>query len=114
MVDDSPVARRAVTRRLLSAGLRVVEGESAALAPGVDVSSFACALLDLDLGDGDGTQMANALRRAVPSLPLAFFSAGAPPEAIARARSWGPLFKKPDDLDRAIEWALAAARKLGP
>ena len=87
----------------------VVEGASAALAPAVDVGGLSCALLDLDLGDGDGTELARALRRAAPGLPIAFFSAGAAADLVARAVTVGPVCTKPDELDRAVAWIQANA-----
>jgi DNA-binding response OmpR family regulator len=109
VADDSPLAREAVARRLRKAGLRVVEGESAVLDPALDVASFACALVDLDLGDGDGPQLAEALRRIAPALPIAFFSAGAPAELMDRATTWGKVFAKPAELDDAVAWVRSQA-----
>ncbi len=110
MADDSPVARTALARRIAKEGFRVVEGDSAALSASVDPTSLAFAIIDLDLGDGDGTQLATSLRRASPGLPLAFFTAGALPAIVARARVMGRVFSKPGDLDLALEWIVLHAR----
>jgi DNA-binding response OmpR family regulator len=85
-------------------------GGSAADSRSVTVRGFACALLDLDLGDGDGVDVAELLRVHQPTLPVAFFSGGAPADIVARARALGPIFAKPDDLEDAMAWVLGWAK----
>ncbi len=109
VADDSAAARHVIVGKMSAAGLQVVEGESAFLDAQLDVGALACALVDLDLGDGDGTQLASALRRKSPALPIAFFTAGAAPDLLARAAVFGPVFSKPVDLDRAVDWVRANA-----
>jgi CheY-like chemotaxis protein len=104
LADDSPVARLAVARRMRAAGLDVVEHDSVASASVVDPSVLACALLDLELGDGYGTDVAESLRAQVRDLPVAFFTSATDGEARARAEGMGPVFAKPDELDAAVAW----------
>jgi hypothetical protein len=75
----------------------------------VSVRGFACALLDLDLGDGNGVDVAEFLQIHQPNLPIAFFSGGASPAVMTRARALGPVFRKPDELDEAVAWVLVQA-----
>lgn len=110
VADDSAVARLALVRRVRAAGCEVVEGDSLRGALLVDATTLACALLDLDLGDGWGTDVAERLRAASAGLPVAFFTGGAPADALDRARALGPVFAKPEELDGAVAWVLAAAR----
>jgi CheY-like chemotaxis protein len=110
IADDSSVARDVVSKRLLASGLEALSCGSSADARASDLSDLACALLDIDLGDGDGTAVAAMLREARPELPIAFFSGSAAPEAAARARALGPVFAKPDELDSAIAWVRSHAR----
>ena len=114
VADDSAVARFSVCGRLRAAGLDVLEHDSAKAARGADPAVLMCALLDLDLGDGTGVEVAEALhaasRERSPRLPIAFFSGGAPDEIMARARAIGPLFSKPGQLEQAIAWVLACLR----
>jgi CheY-like chemotaxis protein len=110
VADDSAVVRLAVSRRLRAEGLEVVEHDSAVSASGVDPNDLACALLDLDLGDGSGTDVAARLRGDRASLPIAFFSSETARDVIERAAAFGPVFAKPADLDRAVDWARANAR----
>ncbi len=104
IADDSAVARISVARRVRAAGIDVLERDSAASASTVDPSTIACALLDLDLGDGEGTDVAVSLRRAKESLPIAFFTSTREGDAVERAAAMGPVFAKPEDLDAAIAW----------
>lgn len=104
IVDDSDVARVAVARRVRAEGIDVVEGESIDGTSGVDAESLSCALLDLELGDGEGTQVAERLRARQGTLPIAFFSSTRTPEILARASVFGPVFSKPAELDDAVDW----------
>jgi CheY-like chemotaxis protein len=109
VVDDSPVARLAVARRLRAEGFEVLEQASAETPDGATIARLACALLDLDLGDSDGAQLAGSLRRSHAELPVAFFSASVSGEVLARARALGPVFTKPGELDAAIAWVSQSA-----
>jgi two-component system response regulator RegA len=111
IADDSAVVRSALSVRLAAAGLQVHAGGSVDDSRSVVIRSFACALLDLDLGDGDGVDVAELLRVHQPDLPVAFFSGGAAPAVMSRARALGPIFAKPDDLDAAVAWAVASAKR---
>ena len=106
IADDSAVARVSVARRVRAAGIEVEERDSAAGASSVDTADLACALLDLELGDGFGTDVAERLRQGQGALPIAFFTGTLAPEVLALARTFGPVFAKPDQLDQAIEWVL--------
>jgi len=109
LVDDSPLARRVIARRLLAEGFQVREEPTAAAARAVDAMSLACAVVDLELPDGDGTDLAAALLTRRPSLPLAFFTAGASAALVERARAHGPVFTKPQ-LEPLVAWIKRAAQ----
>jgi DNA-binding response OmpR family regulator len=100
VVDDSAVVRKVVASRLTQLGLAVIEDESAKAYAEVDL-----AVLDLELPDGDGVEIALRLRAKKPDLPIAFFSSGS--ELIDKARALGPVFHKPDELDALIAWVSA-------
>ena len=106
VADDSSVARHTVVRRLSAHDLNVHEEASARGASSLDASAFACAVLDIDFGDGDGASVAEALRASAPALPVAFFSSDADGTLVDRARALGPILKKPDDLDALVQWIL--------
>ena len=105
VVDDSPVALLLVTRRLRAEGVVLKQATSVAEARAVDATELAGALLDLELGDGTGVDVAQALRAAVPGLPIAFFSAGATDETRTQAEAIGTVFEKPDELESAVLWS---------
>lgn len=111
IADDSAVARVTLAKRVRAEGLEVVERECVAEAKGVDASRLSCALLDLDLGDGEGTEIAAALRATEEELPIAFFSSTSTPDVIDRASAFGPVFAKPGELDLALDWVRRNGRK---
>lgn len=109
VADDSPVARHAVASRL-GAQVTVVTAASYAEAAHIDATSLDAAVLDLDLGDGDGVTLARDLLAAKASLPIAFFTGEVEGPLVSAARSLGPVFAKTKPAD-AIAWALAACQK---
>lgn len=110
IADDSAVARLTLARRVRAAGFEVVEHDSVASASTVDATTIACALLDFDLGDGLGVDVAARLRQAAGSLPIAFFTSTAESDVVARASAFGPVFAKPDELDAAVDWIARQGR----
>jgi CheY-like chemotaxis protein len=110
IADDSAVVRITVARRVRAAGLEVVEHDSCASARAVDASTLACALLDFDLGDGFGDELAAHLRSAESNLPIAFFTSTSQSEVAEKTAAFGPVFTKPDQLDAAIEWVERHSR----
>jgi CheY-like chemotaxis protein len=107
VVDDSPVVRHAVARRLAAEGFDVRQESTVASARDADPGTLVCAILDLELGDGDGSDLAAALLGKRASLPIAFFTADASPSLLERARSQGPVFHKPD-VEAVVAWAKRA------
>ena len=101
VVDDSPVALRALGRRLVQAGFQVREEATASAARATDLEALACAVFDLEL--------AEALRVKRPSLPVAFFTSGASAPVVERARLLGPILAKPD-VDAVVAWASRVAQ----
>jgi CheY-like chemotaxis protein len=104
LVDDSPVVRRVLARRLQAEGLEVREEPSAAAVRALDASDLACAVIDIELPDGSGIDLAAELLARHPKLPIAFFTASTDTAAVENARSYGPVFVKPD-LDALTSWA---------
>ncbi len=107
LVDDSAVARHAVARRLAAEGLTVLEAGTAAEARAISLDGLACAILDVELPDGDGPALAAELRSARPGLPIAFFTAGASPDLVTLSQAYGPVYMKPS-VDPLIAWARGA------
>ncbi len=114
LADDSAVARLTVARRLRADGYEVLEQASAA-PPGAEaLARVSCALLDLDIGDGDGSELGRALLAQRADLPIAFFSGTASSVLLERARALGPVFAKPRELDAAVAWIRTSVRTSGP
>ena len=108
--------RRLPRRQKVSAPSRFrgppgVEGESAVLAPGLDVSSRKPARSStLTSATATARTWPATSARGSADLPVAFFSAASPPDVVARARTVGPVFAKPAELDGAVAWARKHAR----
>jgi CheY-like chemotaxis protein len=109
IADDSAVARLTLVRRVRARGLSVVEHDSVASTAAVDPQSLACALLDFDLGDGFGIDVAARLRAARHDLPIAFFTSMDLPDVVSKTEAFGPVFSKPEQIDEAVDWAAAQA-----
>jgi CheY-like chemotaxis protein len=104
LIDDSAAARRVIAKRFQAAGFDVTEVGSAAEARTLDLALFACAVVDVELADGDGPSLAVELHAKRPELPVAFFTASSSPDVHVRAKGQGPVFTKPN-LDPLLAWA---------
>jgi DNA-binding response OmpR family regulator len=113
LVDDSAVARRVLARRLETEGFLVSEASSIAAARRVDPATLGCAIIDLELPDGDGTDLARALLEKRSSLPVAFFTMGTAPSLLEGARARGLVFLKPD-LNPLLAWVRRTTRPSQP
>jgi DNA-binding response OmpR family regulator len=113
LVDDSAVARRVLARRLEADGFQVSEASSMTAARKVDVASLGCAIIDLELPDGDGTDLARVLLEKRPNLPVAFFTMGTAPSLVEGARARGPVFLKPD-MSPVVAWVKRTTRPSQP
>jgi DNA-binding NtrC family response regulator len=113
VVDDSALIRRTLVTRFASDGYEVREASSVQSARIVDCDGLVCAILDLQLGDGDGTDLALALLTRRPSLPIAFFTGGGVPSLVESARCRGPVFLKPD-INALLAWVRRIVRPSQP
>jgi CheY-like chemotaxis protein len=107
VADDSPLVRAAIVRRIRDTGREPIEADSVAATANVDATALSCALLDLDLGDGWGTDVAERLRSSAAALPIAFFTSEQGGERVERAKAFGPVFAKPEEIDGAVEWVVS-------
>lgn len=104
IVDDSAVVRASLRQALRSTDLSILEADSVASAARVDVDSVACALLDFELGDGTGLDVARALRARNARLPVAFFTSLTDAAIRHALTAYGPCFSKPEELRQAVAW----------
>lgn len=105
LVDDSPLVRRMVRTRLGDdEGVSIVEAASVREAGAVSRSGCDAALLDLELDDGTGVDVARAVLRGAPRCRIAFFTTAFGGPLADEARALGPVFEKPHDLANAVAW----------
>lgn len=99
IVDDSELTRTVLAARLKESGASVVCASSVADALAVDAENITAAIVDVELGSDDGVSLADVLEDRNPRLRLALFTA----HDAEHARK---TFRKPDQLDSVIAWAL--------
>jgi DNA-binding response OmpR family regulator len=107
-VDDSPLAAALYVRRFQEKGLAVVSASSFRGATELTLATVGAAVLDIDLGDGWGPDLAVLLRQRAPTLPIAFITAGGAPAMTDRAKALGRVFDKPADIERTLFWVLSS------
>ncbi len=103
IVDDSEVTRAVLTSRLEAGGASVVCASSVADALAIDAADISAAIVDVELGADDGVSLADVLADRNPRLRLALFTA----RDAAHVRT---TFKKPEQIDGVIAWALEDSR----
>lgn len=95
IVDDSKLARIVAGKALaeLQPDWTKVEASSAAQAHEILVDTpVDIALLDFNMTEKDGLELAAELRAAYPAMPIAIITANIQDEVIARARAVGATF----------------------
>ena len=114
VVDDDASVRRALTRLLQSAGLRVLTCASATefLATGIS-SAPDCVILDIHLGGMSGLELLSRLRESGLSLPVLIITAhddAQTREAAAQAGCTAYL-RKPLDGKMLLDEVAAAMKR---
>src|SRR5260221_13815559 len=96
IVEDDPVVARSVARRLLREGYTVSLAQTcrAARAAG---SGFQVAILDLDLPDGSGVDLADDLLRLGAVRGIVFYTGSLDTAQRERARLFGSIIDKAHD-----------------
>jgi len=116
IVDDSKLARIVAGKALaeLQPDWQKLEAGSAAQALEViGAQSVDVALIDFNMAEKDGLQLAEELRAAWPDLPIAIITANIQDEVIARARAVGATFvPKPVTADGLKGFLSGAALRL--
>ncbi|HYQ14797.1 MAG TPA: response regulator [Polyangiaceae bacterium] len=102
IVDDDPVVARSIARRLLREGYTVSLAQTCrgarAAGPG-----FQVAVLDIDLPDGSGVDLADQLLRLGHVRSLLFYTGSLDGPLRERAVSFGKLIDKSRDLEELIQ-----------
>lgn len=107
LVEDDPELARTVERVLARYGHATCVAHSVAAAEAL-TGSFDCGILDIDLPDGNGVDLAARLLDEGQVGAVVFFSASTDPDVIAQARELGPFVSKAAGT-RELERALAEA-----
>lgn len=97
VLDDSAIARNVARRLAKQHGIEVIEASSCdqafALLDALDEAPDA-ALLDLELPDGLGVRVANAIKARWHRCPIVFISATEDEQLLSLARDIAPVFDK--------------------
>jgi CheY-like chemotaxis protein len=104
VVDDSDVTRAVLTSRLEERGATVVCARSVKDALAVDASGISAAIVDVDLDGDDGVSLADVLVGRNPNMRLALFTAT---NLVYGERM---TFRKPEQIDGVVAWALELNR----
>jgi FixJ family two-component response regulator len=114
VVDDDASVRRALTRLLQSAGLRVLTCASATEFLATGISSMPdCVILDIHLGGMSGLELLSRLRESGHNLPILIITAhddAQTREAAAQAGCTAYL-RKPLDAETLLEKVAAAMKR---
>lgn len=99
VVDDSPLARAAAKRLLSARADDVVEASSVAAAKAT-AGAFVATILDLELGDGTGIELFDALGERLGA--VVFVTAADEGPLLTAARTRAPVFAKAGGLADAV------------
>ncbi len=102
IVEDDPVVARSIARRLLREGYTVSLAQTcrAARAAG---PGFHVGILDLDLPDGNGADLADELLRLGAVRGLVFYTGSLDNAQRSRASLFGPVVDKASELDEVMQ-----------
>lgn len=107
LVEDDPELARTVERVLARYGHVTRVASNVASAEAL-TDTFDCGVLDIDLPDGNGVELAARMLDAGQVGVVVFFSASTDPNVIALARELGPFVSKAEGT-RELERALTEA-----
>lgn len=102
IVEDDPVVARSIARRLLREGYTVSLAQTcrAARAAG---RGFQVAVLDLDLPDGNGADLADELVRLGAVRGVVFYTGSLDNAQRSRASSFGPVVDKASEVEEVLQ-----------
>lgn len=112
IVDDSKLARIVAGKALASLQPGWTKTEAGSAAQALDLvaeAHFDIALIDFNMTDMDGLELATELRRLRPDMPIAIITANIQDEIIARARAIGAAFVAKPVTAEGLEGFLSGA-----
>lgn len=105
-VENDPLVARALARLLRIHGYEV--GTVLSYAEGRALTErYEIGLFDIDLGDGDGVELAQHMKQCGLVEHILFFTARSDTDTAARASTIGPVISKTSEID-AVLAAIAA------
>ncbi|NUP12267.1 MAG: response regulator [Polyangiaceae bacterium] len=110
LVDDSEFVLAAVTRDATARGWTVSTSASAAEARTLGARAFDAAVLDLEIGDESGIDLATHLRNENPGLKIAFLTGTTDDALRRRAEAVALVFDKTSGMGEVSRW-LDTARE---
>ena len=108
VVEDDVTVARALSRTLARAGFSVACARSCAAAREL-AQSFDFAILDLDLPDGNGVDLARALLTSGKVPVVLFFTSCTDGALLARARRMGSVILKSLGSSPVLAWLASAS-----
>jgi ActR/RegA family two-component response regulator len=101
VVEDDVTVARALSRTLARRGFSVAIARSCTAARSL-AQSFDFAVLDLDLPDGNGVDLARSLLECEKVSGVMFFTGSRDPALLARARAIGPVLMKASGTEEVL------------
>ena len=108
VVEDDVTVARALSRTLARAGFSVACARSCAAARALS-QSFDFAILDLDLPDGNGVELARSLMTAGKVPTVLFFTSCTDRALLARAARMGSIIMKASGSSPVLAWLAAVS-----
>jgi two-component system response regulator RegX3 len=106
VVEDDVTVARALSRTLARAGFTVATTRSCSAACAL-AQIFDFAILDLDLPDGNGVDLARTLIASGKVPSVSFFTSSTDTALLSRARSIGPVVMKSLGTSPILAWLAA-------
>lgn len=113
VVEDEPTVRRAIVRALTASKWQVSQAGTvaSALRCASELSTpIECAVLDLELPDGSGLDLATRLKARDPEIQIVFFSGSEDPELLSQASSLALSVHKSEGIRTLVEQVLELMR----
>jgi DNA-binding NarL/FixJ family response regulator len=116
VLEDDPMVRRGLSRALRVAGHDVVAVERCSGVRALSHRSdhgFDVAILDLELPDGSGVEVASELLAVGATQGVVFFSGAYDPALLSRAERFGAVVAKSENLEPLLQ-AIESSRSRHP
>lgn len=112
IVDDSKLARIVATKALVALQPDWIRVEASSAAEALDILAerqIDVALIDFNMAEKDGLQLAEEIREQHPKMPMAIITANIQDEVIARARAANAAFVAKPVTPEGIEGFISGA-----